>query len=493
MTAYQELEAIHRRIKALDEARGMLHWDMAVLMPENGMAARTEQLAALTRTIHQMKTNPRIGELLDEAGDSLDTWQRSNLREMRRLWIHATAVDGSLVEAMTRACTTCEMVWRRARVENDFGSVVDPLKEVLARVREIASAKAEQLGVSSYEALLDSYEPGGRTERIDQVFGELAETLPGILDQALSVQGQRGEGCLPVGDFSAERQRALAVELMTRLGFDFDAGRLDISLHPFCGGVPGDIRITTRYDESDFTRGLMGVLHETGHALYEMGLPEDWRWQPAGDARGMVLHESQSLLVEMQVCRSREFLEFAAPLMCDALSGTGDGWDPDNLHRRCLRVGRGFIRVDADEVTYPLHVMLRYRLERALVEGDLAVPDIPDAWNDAMEEFLDVRPPDDRLGCLQDIHWYDGAWGYFPTYTLGALAAAQLFAALRNQIPDIRREISRGEFEPLVSWLREHVHARASSVSTDNLLEAATGEPLNTTAFKEHLLSRYCR
>ena len=471
----------------------MLHWDMAVLMPENGMAARTEQLAALTHTIHQLKTDSRIGELLDEAEETLGGWQRSNLTEMRRQWIHATAVDGSLAEAMTRARTTCEMVWRRARAENDFGAVVDPLKEVLALVREIASAKSERLGVSPYEALLDSYEPGGRTERIDQVFGELADLLPGILDRALSIQAQRGEGLLPAGDFSQERQRALAVKLMTRLGFDFDAGRLDISLHPFCGGVPGDIRITTRYDESDFTRGLMGVLHETGHALYEMGLPEDWRWQPAGDARGMILHESQSLLIEMQVCRSREFLEFATPLIREALSGTGEGWDPDNLHRLCLRVSRGFIRVDADEVTYPLHVMLRYRLERALVDGDLAVPDIPGAWNDAMEEFLQVRPSDDRMGCLQDIHWYDGAWGYFPTYTLGAIAAAQLFAAARYLIPDIRQGIARGEFEPLVSWLRDHVHARASSGTTDDLLESATGAPLNTAAFREHLQDRYCR
>ena len=245
------------------------------------------------------------------------------------------------------------------------------------------------------------------------------------------------------------------------------------------------------YTEDNFTQSLMGVLHETGHALYEMGLPADWRYQPVGAARGMVLHESQSLLIEMQACRSREYLEFAAPLMRESFGGSGPHWDVENLYRLYTKVERSFIRVDADEVTYPAHVILRYRLERALIGGDMTLDDLPGAWNDGMEELLGIRPPDDRLGCLQDIHWYDGAWGSFPTYTMGAMAAAQLFAAAKEARPGVSDAIAQGDFTPVVGWMRENLHARASSASTDELMTAATGKPLGTAAFKAHLEARY--
>ena len=235
----------------------------------------------------------------------------------------------------------------------------------------------------------------------------------------------------------------------------------------------------------------MGVLHETGHALYEMGLPADWHYQPVGSARGMALHESQSLLIEMQACRSREYLRFAAPLMREAFGGSGPEWEVENLYRLYTHVERSFIRVDADEVTYPAHVILRYRLERALIDGDLRLADLPGAWNDAMEDLLGIRPPDDRQGCLQDIHWYDGAWGYFPTYTMGAMAAAQLFAAAKAAQPEIPDRIAEGDFKPLVRWMRENLHAKGSSASTDELMEAATGKPLGADDFKAHLQARY--
>ncbi len=493
MTAYQDLEKRFRRMAALGEAAGMLHWDMAVLMPPGGAEARTEQLAALKLTVHEMKTDPRLAALLDEAeaAPPPDAWQAANLREMRRTWLHANAVDADLVEALTRACSKCEMAWRKARPESDFTAVLPHLEEVLNLVRREAEAKADAFGGSRYEALLDQYEPGGRTDRIDALFDDLAGFLPGFLDTALSKQKARGEAVPPDGPFPVEKQRALGEKLMRTLGFDFDRGRLDVSLHPFCGGVPDDVRITTRYTEDDFTQSLMGVLHETGHALYEMGLPQQWRYQPVGDARGMALHESQSLLVEMQACRSREYLEFAAPLIRETFGGAGEAWTLENLYRLYTHVERGFIRVDADEVTYPAHVILRYRLERALIEGEMRLADLPAAWNEGMEELLGIRPPEDRLGCLQDIHWYDGAWGYFPTYTMGALAAAQLFAAAKAARPEIPGSIAKGDFSPLVGWMRENLHARGSSGTTDELLTAATGRPLGTDAFKAHLQARY--
>lgn len=281
------------------------------------------------------------------------------------------------------------------------------------------------------------------------------------------------------------------MRLMERIGFDFAYGRLDISAHPFCGGIPDDVRITTRYSENDFARSLMGVLHETGHALYQRGLPVEWRLQPVGRARGMAMHESQSLLLEMQVCRSRAFLTYAAPLIREAFGGDGPEWDTEALYRRQIRVRRGFIRVDADEVTYPAHVILRYRLERAMIAGDLGPSELTDAWAAAMREMVGVVPDNDREGCLQDIHWYDGNWGYFPTYTLGALIAAQLFEAAQRDLPDLMKAIAEGEFAPLLGWVRERVHSKGSLWSTGELVEAATGRPLETASFERHLRDRY--
>jgi carboxypeptidase Taq len=278
---------------------------------------------------------------------------------------------------------------------------------------------------------------------------------------------------------------------MKRVGFDFDHGRLDISLHPFCGGTPDDVRITTRYDEADFRGALMGVLHETGHALYERGLPIEWRRQPVGDARGMAMHESQSLLMEMQACRSREFTAFLAPLLRETFGGTGPVWEADNLYRLGTQVRRSLIRVDADEVTYPAHVILRYRLERAMIAGDLALADLPAAWNDGMKELLGIVPPDDRQGCLQDIHWYDGAWGYFPTYTMGAMIAAQLFDAAKRANPGLLEELGAGDFARLLGWLRAHVHGKGSSRTTTEIVAEATGHPLDAAVFEAHLRRRY--
>ena len=493
MDAYQEAETIFRRIGALEQAQGVLHWDMSVVMPAGGADARAEQLAALKLVVHGMMTGGRLGDLLDAAEEDAPAapWAAANLREMRRRWRHANAVDAALVEALSRACSRCEMIWRTARPEADFAAVAPALEKVLGLVREKAAMKAAALGLDLYDALLDQYEPGGRAAAIDRLFDELSRFLPDFLAGVLDRQASGPPPIPPRGPFPVEAQRALCVRLMSHVGFDFEHGRLDVSLHPFCGGVPDDVRITTRYDENDFVESLMGVLHETGHAMYERGLPAAWRLQPVGRARGMAMHESQSLLVEMQVCRGREFLGFAAPLMREAFGGSGPAWEADNLYRLYTRVVPGFIRVDADEVTYPAHVILRYRLERALIGGELSIAELPAAWNAAMQEQLGQVPPDDRRGCLQDIHWYHGEFGYFPTYTMGALAAAQLFAAATAANGGIRQSVAEGDFAPLMAWLRANVHGKASLLETDGILVEATGAPLGTDAFKAHLQARY--
>jgi carboxypeptidase Taq len=493
-SAYARLETLFRRMGAIGEAASILHWDASTMMPAGSSDARGEQLAALHTLQHEMMTSDETAELIAASADevsSLDEWQAANLREMRRNWVHATAVDSALVEARTKATMKCEMIWRDARPKSDFAAALPALTEVVNLTKQTATAKATKLSLSPYDALMDQYSPGVRAATVDAVFAELAAKLPGMIDGALARQTAAPEPIAPGGPFPADAQRAIGTKFMELLGFDFNGGRLDISAHPFSGGTPDDLRITTRYDESDFTRGLMGILHETGHALYEKGLPKDWRRQPVGEARGMDVHESQSLLIEMQVCRSPQFLSYAAPHLKAAFHGEGPAWTPENLARIYTRVERSLIRVDADEMTYPLHVILRYRLERAIIGGDLALADLPAAWNDAMRELLAVAPDSDRTGCLQDIHWFDGAFGYFPSYTLGAMAAAQMFQAATLADAAILPAIAHGNFKPLYAWLGSNVHGHGCRYETPDLITKATGKPLSVQPFLSHLERRY--
>ena len=358
--------------------------------------------------------------------------------------------------------------------------------------REIAATKAEQLGTSPYEALLDQYEPGGSVETIDRLFGELGAFLPDLLEAVLSRQAALPPMPTPSGPFPVELQRRVGMQLMERIGFDFGHGRLDVSAHPFCGGVPDDVRITTRYDENNFARALMGVLHETGHALYQRGLPEKWRLQPVGRARGMAVHESQSLFLEMQVCRSRAFLTFAAPILRETFAGEGPGWDPDALYRRQTQrpAQPDPSRCRRGDLPRSRHFALPPRAgdDRRRSSAELICPA---PGPKGFSQLLGIAPTNDREGCLQDIHWYDGVWGYFPTYTLGALIAAQLFEAVREAIPDMLEAVARGEFAPLLGWLRDRVHSKGSLLSTAELVEDATGRPLGTESFERHLHDRY--
>ncbi|WP_439817395.1 carboxypeptidase M32 [Zavarzinia sp. CC-PAN008] len=491
---YARLEQRFRRIAHLGGAAAILDWDSAVMMPPGGAEARGNQLSALKLTMHELITDPAVGDLLDaaEAAPPNDPWCAANLGLMRRQWRHANALPADLVEALSHAGHACEMTWRAARQADDFKSLAPSFGHLLGLVRQAATAKAEAFGTSRYDALLDEYEPGGSSAVIDGLFAELEAELPDLLDRIMAAQASAPAAEVPEGPFSVEAQTALGRRCLGLLGFDAEHGRLDVSLHPFTGGVPDDVRITTRYATSDFTRSLMGTIHETGHALYERGLPLRWRDQPVGQARGMALHESQSLILEMQACRSTEFVRLLAGLAQEGFGRADDRTlQPDNLVRLYRKVQPGLIRVDADEVTYPLHVILRYRLERAMIDGSLEIPDLPGAWREGMRDLLGIVPPDDRDGCMQDIHWPSGSFGYFPTYTMGALGAAQLFRAARVALPGLLDAIGRGDFQPLVGWLRQHVHGIGSLDSTDGVMTRATGAPLGTAAFLAHLRGRY--
>lgn len=492
--AYRRLEAQEKRMAAISGALAMLGWDRAVMMPEGGAAARAEQMAGLGLVLHEMQTDPARADLIADAqagGGSLDPWQRANLHEIARAFARATVKPADLVENLSHARAATEMAWRRARADNDFAAVAPLLANLLSLVREEAAVVGEALGLDPYDALLDGYDPGLRTHHFVPVFARLAEAIPPLLDTVIERQAAAGAPLPLAGPFELAKQEKMGRDIMQRLGFDFHHGRLDVSHHPFTGGVPDDSRITTRYSDGEFIQSLMAVIHETGHSLYERGLPAQWRGQPVGDARGMTMHESQSLLFEMQAGRSPAYVAYLARLARDAFGGHGPAWDAANLLKHYHKVDRGVIRVYADEISYPLHVILRTGLERDMIAGKLAVDDLPQAWRAGMVELLGIEPESDRDGCLQDIHWYGGAFGYFPTYTLGALAAAQLFQAALARHPDIEAELARGRADSLLAFVRERVHSLASSTATGDILQAATGRPLGPEAFIAHLQQRY--
>jgi len=466
-------------------------WDMQTMMPAGGSQARGEALAEMGVLRHEILTDARVGELIKAAEQAdLNDVERANLREMQRAWQQASLLPASLVEAKSLAGSRCEHAWREQRPANDWQGFAANLKEVVRLSREEAQLRAEANNTSRYDALLDLYEPGMTSAKLDATFGELKSWLPDLLQRVVEKQAQEKID-EPQGPFAIAAQRELGLSVMTTLGFDFRHGRLDVSAHPFCGGVPEDVRITTRYNQDEFLSALMGVIHETGHARYEQGLPQQWRSQPVGLARSTAIHESQSLFMEMQLGRSREFLQRILPQVCDKL-GAQPALQPENFVRLTQRVKPGLIRVDADELSYPAHVILRFEIERALIEGEIEVEDIPALWDEKMQQTLGLDTRGNyRDGCMQDIHWTDGAFGYFPTYTLGAMYAAQLFQAVKKALPDLGDRLQHGELQPVFDWLQQNIWQHGSRFPTEQLLINATGEALNPRFFRQHLEQRY--
>ena len=492
-TPYEQLEQEFRRLHAFRGALSLLRWDAAVMMPRGSADVRGEQLAALETEHHALLTTPRVARLLEraEAGASqLEDWPRANLREMRRQRDHAIATPPSLIARLAKATSRAEAFWVEARKANDFKLLAPHLEEVVHLVRDKAALLGQARGLPSYDALVDAFTPGISTADIDTIFKALARKLPGLINQAIEVQAERAPAPL-TGKFTVARQRQLSLEVLKAMGFPFDRGRLDESEHPFTEGVPGDIRVTTRFDLNDPFSGLLGAVHETGHAMYDLGMPPKWRDQPVGRDRGLALEESQSLLFEMNLCRSRSFVKYLKPLLEKFLQVSGDEWSEQNLYRHLIRVKRSLIRMDADELTYPVHIMLRYELEKKILDGSLPVADLPEAWNANIEQRLNIRPTSDVDGCLQDIHWAVGHFGYFPSYALGAVIAGQLNEALRAERPTLDAEMAAGQFGGVMDWLRDNVHCVGARLPVHELIKQATGKPLSASAYLRYLESKY--
>jgi carboxypeptidase Taq len=489
--AYEALASTFTRLHHLQHLQSIAGWDHAANMPPKGNEARAAALAEMAALLHRMLTEPALaGQLARAEQEPLHDLQRANLREMQRQWRLGNALPESLVQRQSIATSRCEHAWRAQRPAGDWAGFAANLREVLALAREEAALLSAQTGLRPYDALMDRFEPGMTSERLDRIFGDVRQWLPGLIQRVIDKQAKETL-VAPAGPFPRDRQRALCEQVIGLLGFDFQAGRLDVSTHPFCGGVPEDVRITTRFRDDDFLTSLMGTIHETGHGRYEQNLPRALLGQPVAQARSMALHESQSLSFEMQLGGHPGFVARLAPLVAQAF-GEQPAFTPGNLHRLITRVKPGFIRVDADEVTYPAHVILRYEIERPLIEGDIELDDVPALWDAKMIELLGVDTRGNhRDGAMQDVHWPSGMFGYFPCYSLGAMYAAQWFAAMRRVMPDLDARIAAGDLAPVFGWLQEHIWAQASRWPTDELALRASGEPLNPAHFRAHLERRY--
>jgi carboxypeptidase Taq len=490
MTAYEQLSAAFLRMYRFEHLQAITMWDHATYMPPGGNDARSAAMGELAAHVHRLRTAPELAPLLASAAkESLDDISRANLREMQRIYRHSTALPDELVHEATMAGARCEHAWRKQRPANDWAGFAVSLKDVVRLTRQQAALLSDKLGLSKYDALMDRFEPGMRSAEVDRVFGAVKTWLPDLIRRVRDKQAKE-KVIEAKGPFPIAAQRALCERVMKLLQFDFDGGRLDVSTHPFSGGVPEDVRLTTRYSETEFDKSLMGTIHETGHGRYEQNRPRAWLGQPVSEARSMAIHESQSLSFEMQLGRSRAFMQLLAPLLREYL-GAQPAFEPDNLFALYTRVRPDFVRVDADEVTYPAHVILRYEIERSLIEGEIEVDDIPRLWDEKMMALLGVDTRGNyKDGPMQDIHWTDGAYGYFPCYTLGAMYAAQWFATIRKS-RDIDTEIARGELGGVFGWLHANIWDNASRYETDELCRRASGGPLEPAHFKAHLEARY--
>jgi carboxypeptidase Taq len=488
MSAYDELLERLRDIDLIGQIGGLVSWDQEVLMPPKAAGLRAEQLAWISKTGHQRLTDPRIGELLDEleVTDGLNDVQTANVRLARESYDKATKLPTEFVEEMAKHRSKAQISWSEARAKDDFSI----FRDNLAKSIDLARRKADYLGYDElrYDALLDIYESGLTVARVDPLFAGLRDSVAPLIKAVVESGNRPDISWVEDNSWGQPGQEALSQGVSEAIGFDFSAGRRDASTHPFCGGPnPDDVRWTTRYSESDPFGSLYGSMHETGHGTYEQGRRRDLDFQPAGEANGLGVHESQSRLWENQIGRSREFCEWALPMWQKHFPQNMDGVDSEALWQAVNLVEPSLIRVEADEATYNMHIMIRYELEKKLIAGDLEIDDLPNAWDDMYEEFLGIRAPNRTLGVLQDIHWSMGAFGYFPTYTLGNLYSAQLLAAARKDLPDHDEQMRCGEFGPLLDWMREHVHQRGSILEPADLIEEATGSPPSPDAFVDYL------
>lgn len=491
MTAYQKLRTRFREAALLRSTEGVLGWDQETGLPSKAVEWRAEQMSFLSGQVHRLTTAAEVGEWLAEcAGAGLDrvSTEGVNVRGWQRDYDRETKLPSALVEEFSLTTSQGMHIWAAARRASDFAA----FQPVLEKLVRLCQQKADHLGWTTcrYDALMDMYELGARSEDIAALFSKLGPDVSALIGPAIEA-AKAVPAKLLAGHYPIAAQQAFNREVAEAVGFDFEAGRIDTTTHPFCTGLgPGDTRLTTRYDETDFLSSLYGVLHEAGHGLYDQGLnPAEWG-MPAGDAVSLGIHESQSRLWENHIGGSTAFWAHWHPRACHHFPEL-KGFTPEQIAAAARHVAPSFIRVEADEVTYDLHIILRFELERALINGTLAVKDVPEAWNARFKELLGLTVPNDAQGCLQDIHWSMGSLGYFATYTLGNLNAAQLMQAARRNLPSLDSDLATGQYAGLLSWLRAKIHTPGRTWDPQELMRLATGEPTQTHYHLEHLRAKF--
>ena len=487
---YAALIRAMKEISLLGSTGSVLHWDEQTHLPPKGAEHRGNQVSLIARMTHEQFTSPRTGQMLAavESSDLVkeaESDPAANVRDLRRQYDRATKIPPALVEEMSKTAVLAHHAWVDARKKSDYPM----FKPWLAKTLDLKKQEAACIGFQTtpYDALLDEYEPGETTANLVRVFQSLREPL---IDLVGRITGSSKKAPIDILErhYPPAAQEALAREASQRIGFDYESGRLDVSVHPFCTDLgPGDVRITTRYDEQFFGDAFFGVLHETGHALYEQGLPHEHWGTPLGTAISLGIHESQSRLWENLVGRSRPFWEFFFPKAKAAFPEQLKDVTLEQWHFAINDVRPSFIRTESDEATYNLHILLRFEMEQALLTGDLSVSDVPGAWNERMKKYLGVTPPDDARGCLQDIHWSSGSFGYFPTYTLGNLYAAQFFEHARRELGNLDEQFSGGVYAALLTWLRDKIHRHGRRYTAPDLVKRITGRELSAEPLLNHL------
>src|SRR5436190_11591427 len=488
---YKKLIKRAREIALVASASELLSWDLETYLPTKGVCYRAEQLAHLGGHTHRLFIAKKVGDLIsacEQHGFLPESDEAANVREWRRRYDRATKLPTRLVEKLQRVRTHAREAWRQARQQSAFSLFKPHLKKLLEINRQMADCWGFQ--ESPYDALMDEYEPGMRASQVRALFAELRPSIVSVLGSARERSAAVPQDLLH-GDYPVAAQQALNQEVATAIGFDFQAGRIDTTTHPFCSTHgPADCRLTTRYNEQNFTQSFFGILHEAGHGLYEQGLPAEHYGMPLGSAASLGIHESQSRLWENHVGRSPVFWEHWHPVVCRHFPDLKK-LSPAQIAAAVNRVSPSFIRVEADQVTYDLHIVLRFELELKLIEGQLPVADVPACWNEEFEKMFGLKVTKDSDGCLQDIHWSLGSLGYFPTYTLGNLNAAQLMrrAALDN--PSLDSELARGEYKKLLDWLREKIHRQGQRHKPQELMQSATGEPTRSSYHVDYLRKKF--
>lgn len=494
---YAQLVALKRQTGMLGSIASLVSWDQETYMPPAGAKARAEQASTLAGIIHEKKTSAKIGDLIAQCEQDPELMQEgsadaANIREMRRDYDLATKLPNDLVESLARAQSEAQECWKVARKNNDFPSFVPALTEVMNLTRQKGECYGIADGGEIYDPLLQEYEPHTTAKDIESVFTPLRERLSAFIAELTE------KGTPPRVDFlhreiATDKQHAFGEAVTAKLGFDYKKGRLDTTTHPFCSGFgPGDTRMTTRYALDNFPDAVSSTMHECGHGLYEQGLPKEGELfgTPLTGSVSLGIHESQSRMWENMVGRSKPFWNWALPVANEHFDGAFKDIDLETFTKAMNTCTPSFIRVESDESTYNLHVMLRFEIERAMISGDLAIKDLPGAWNEKFKSMLGLDVPSDAKGCLQDVHWSFGLIGYFPTYTLGNLYAAQMWETINEQIPDLNEQMSQGEFSALLDWLRVNIHQHGRRYTAAELCERSTGKALSADPLMRHLESR---